>query len=270
MNYDMTHLGGYIRRCTSLQVLRPYINSIEVSESNMQLKKVLSAAAAATLIPPQANGQQLFDDASKSRGANETIYGPLKVIEIPHFPSIFENYPDMDAELRKKINNGGLDPICSECNDTGCFCPDKHSNISFNGLCEGCRATGDGALRCYCSPALDATPCGGPIALTGCGDQPEQCNHALDTYFCEPQNWDQNPGLQTLATPSVIYDFKKATVMPPGIGTLPTDPAQPGTKALLPEGAQPGSASKKGMNVGAAAVAGAAVAAWAMEPYNRY
>ncbi|KAL8930135.1 MAG: hypothetical protein Q9208_000752 [Pyrenodesmia sp. 3 TL-2023] len=238
----------------------------------MQPKKVLSAATAAALLPRRADSQSLFDDAGKPKGANETIYGPLKVIEIPRFPSTFHEYPDkIDPETRKVLINGGLHPICGNCNSTGCSCPDRDS-ITFNGLCEGCRATGDGALRCYCSPALDATPCGGPDAITKCKDQVEDCQNVLPLYFCEPQRWDQNPELQNLATPSVVYDFQSATIMPPGVNALPTDPFDRGQTLLPTQGPQfaqaqdpqPGSAGKKGANAGAAAIAVAAAAAWMM------
>ncbi|KAI4186976.1 MAG: hypothetical protein LQ346_005582 [Caloplaca aetnensis] len=192
----------------------------------MQPKKVLSAATAAALLPRRANGQSLFDDAGKPIGTNETIYGPLKVIEIPKFPSTYHQYPDdIPPETRKVLINGGLHPICGNCNSTGCMCPDRDS-IAFNGLCEGCRVTGVGALRCYCSPALDATPCGDPNPATECKDQVQDCQDVLPLYFCEPQRWDQNPELQNLATPSVVYDFQSATIMPPGVNALPTDPSK--------------------------------------------
>lgn len=248
MNSTMTHPSYYIRGSQISQVPLSSINSILISQSYlsaatscislgplevlniprsiMQPKKVLSAATAAALLPRRANGQSLFDDAGKPIGTNETIYGPLKVIEIPKFPSTYHQYPDdIPPETRKVLINGGLHPICGNCNSTGCMCPDRDS-IAFNGLCEGCRVTGVGALRCYCSPALDATPCGDPNPATECKDQVQDCQDVLPLYFCEPQRWDQNPELQNLATPSVVYDFQSATIMPPGVNALPTDPSK--------------------------------------------
>ncbi|KAL8710268.1 MAG: hypothetical protein Q9225_007316 [Loekoesia sp. 1 TL-2023] len=230
----------------------------------MQPKKVLEAAAAtaAAILPKQGQSQQLFDNARAD--GNETIYGPLKVIDIPRFPSTFNKYPDIDPEIRKNINNGGLDPTCGSCNETGCLCPDLiHKNISFGGLCEHCRGMDGGGLRCYCSPALDGTPCHttGP-ALTGCNDQPEQCNNTLPVYFCEPQNWDQNPNLTNLATPSVVYDFKKITIMPPGIGAAQTRTPQASQQTQEPQKAETSDSSKDGFEVLSAGVAVAAAAAW--------
>lgn len=195
----------------------------------MLQKKLLlkiASAIAATLFSITAQGQGLFDNGKVT--GNETIYGALKVIDIPHYPTTFIKYPIIDPEIRKSINNGGLDPTCSSCNDTGCLCPDlAHQNISFGGLCEHCRGMEGGGLRCYCSPALDGTPCNttGP-ALTACNDQTEQCNNTLPVYFCEPQNWDQNPALIDLASPSVVYDVQKITVTPPGLGAAVTNTAQ--------------------------------------------
>ncbi|KAI4286566.1 MAG: hypothetical protein L6R35_004179 [Caloplaca aegaea] len=120
----------------------------------------------------------------KAKDATETIYGPLEVLELHHFPFSFEMYPHIASDIRKHIVNGGLDPTC---NDTGCMCPDKNSNIAFGGLCEGRRGTEDGTLRCYCSPALSATPCGAEHRGTGCVDQTEQCNRTANLpYYYAP------------------------------------------------------------------------------------
>ncbi|KAL9604933.1 MAG: hypothetical protein Q9219_000121 [cf. Caloplaca sp. 3 TL-2023] len=189
----------------------------------MQTKKALLAAVAAALLSDQGHGQKLFD--SQNPDGNETIYGPLKVIDIPHYPMKFRPYPKIDPETRETLHNGGIEPMCGSCNSTGCLCPempDDHG-VHFNGLCEGCRTMDAGGLRCYCSPALDASPCNATRdLLTACNDQPDQCKDALALYFCEPQQWDQNPGLKKLATPSVVYGIQTATIMPPGLDSYPT------------------------------------------------
>ncbi|KAL9008847.1 MAG: hypothetical protein Q9173_006067 [Seirophora scorigena] len=192
----------------------------------MHPTKILAAAAitAAALQSLLATSQELFNSAPKAKGANETIYGPLKVLEIYHFPSSFETYPKIASDIRKQIIDGGLNPTCSQCNSTGCMCPDKNSNIPFGGLCEGCRATEDGRLRCYCSPALYADPRGAKEPLTACNDQTEQCNKTPNLpYYCAPQNWDQTPGIMTpLATPYVVYDVETITVVPSGFVPMQT------------------------------------------------
>ncbi|KAL8933104.1 MAG: hypothetical protein Q9216_006525 [Gyalolechia sp. 2 TL-2023] len=231
----------------------------------MQPKKVLlkiASAIIATLLSIGAQGQALFDNGKIT--GNETIYGALKVIDIPQYPTAFVNYPDINAELRKSIYNGGLDPTCSSCNETGCLCPDlTHHNISFGGLCEHCRGMEGGGLRCYCSPALDGTPCNttGPT-LTACNDHAEECNNTLPLYFCEPQNWDQDPALTDLATASVVYDFQKITVLPPGLGGAVTNTvsaAQQTEQALKARVASSGASKAfveglKGMKLGSLVV----------------
>ena len=227
----------------------------------MQPKKALLiralAASSALTLPKQGQAQgqdqQLFDIGPV---ANETIYGPLKVIDIPRYPSTFHEYPNIEPEIRKLIENGGLVHTCGSCNQTGCLCPDmNHPNISFNGLCEYCRGMEGGGLRCYCSPALEASPCNTTEPpTTGCADQPEQCHDALPVYFCEPQKWDQNPGLTNLATPSVVYDVQKITVMP-STGPAATAKPSPGGQKVVRSGASKSKFSGLGIGVAAAAVA---------------
>ncbi|KAL8787584.1 MAG: hypothetical protein Q9213_002146 [Squamulea squamosa] len=160
----------------------------------MKTKKILPVAAAAVMITHEANCQQKFpfegDIAKGSSNVNETLYGPLKVIELPgtsHNTS-FVPYPDIDPEIRKNITNGGLGIICSSCNATGCICPDNIDGLFDD--CEGCRGTQYGGIRCYCSPALAAGACNtARDHITGCDDDSEVCKHAPEVGNSE-DGWD--------------------------------------------------------------------------------
>lgn len=250
---ESSHLSHSI---VFVDIAEPNMNQlINIAQPNMLSNTLLlkaSTAIVAALFSVAAQGQGIgvgIYDSGKVTG-NETIYGALKVIDVPHYPTIFRNYPSIDPKTRDDIHNGGLDPVCGSCNSTGCLCPDYSKNDNFYPeLCELCRLMEGGGLRCYCSPALDSTPCNGTgPKLTGCNDHPEECkeNDTTPLYFCEPQNWDQNPALKDLKAASVVYDIKTVTLLPPGLGAATTNTAQTSqpTGQALSSRAETGGASR--------------------------
>ncbi|KAL8827289.1 MAG: hypothetical protein Q9170_007075 [Blastenia crenularia] len=219
----------------------------------MEPNKIISltAGAAGVAVAAGAQRQQKSDAVYTPLDTTdkESIYGPLKVIKIPHqplLPATFKNYPNIDPDVRKGINNGGLDSTCSTCNDTGCLCPDlTHHNISFGDLCENSRGTfGGGSLN------------------QGCNDHPEQCNGTFPVYFCEPQRWDQDPALKDLNTPTAVYDFAKETIMPPGLGGTDMTTAVVPQLAQQTQQAQPPQQPQESENSGASQDAAIGSAAW--------
>ncbi|KAL8919875.1 MAG: hypothetical protein Q9172_004780 [Xanthocarpia lactea] len=242
---------------------------------------IIPVSAAALMITHTANCQQGFpfegDIAKGSAHVNETLYGPVKVIELPgiYHPTRFVPYPDIDPEIRKNITNGGLGIICSSCNATGCICPDTIDGL-FD-ACEGCRGTKDGGIRCYCSPALGAGPCNTyRDRLTSCKDDPELCKKLAPVFYCEAQPWYQNPELAAMTAAAVVYDFKTMTIEP---GADVTALAQQGSPAEVVQGAagapltvafspkpQQGTSSKNIVGAGVAAAAVAVGAAFLMRP----
>lgn len=207
------------------------MNPISTGIVKMKAKKILPVAAAAVMITHKANCQQYYgpnvdvyygpnvdvggDIARGGSNPNETLYGPLKAIELPggSHPTRFVPYPDIDPEIRTKITNGGLGIICSSCNATGCICPDNIDGLTD--VCDFCRGTKDGGIRCYCSPALSAAPCNTMHDHSfGCTDNPELCKHAPTTYFCEAQPWYQDPRLANTAAGVTVYNFKTMRILP--------------------------------------------------------
>ncbi|KAL8673038.1 MAG: hypothetical protein Q9168_002530 [Polycauliona sp. 1 TL-2023] len=191
----------------------------------MKGRKVLPIAAAGILITHKASCHQPQiqdfpfppDVAHGSSNPNETLYGPLKVIELPggtSHPTKFVPYPDIDPEVRKGIANGGLGIICSSCNATGCICPESIPDLSS--VCDFCRGTKDGGLRCYCSPALFASACNTISGehISSCDGMHELCTKMPAVFFCEAQPWYQDPRLQNLTASVVVYDFKELTMTP--------------------------------------------------------
>lgn len=229
----------------------------------MQPKKLLPVAAAAAMAPQQANGQQRFDSAFTNASSPATLFGPLKAIQIYGNPATWKSYPNIDPEIRKTIGNGGLDHTCSNCNQTGCLCPDMGAPFAaFEGLCENCRGIPGGGLRCYCSPALQASPCSYKAESLGedarCDDQPA-CNNGSQPAppFCEAAPWTDNPGLASLSHASVIYDVRTLAVLPPGRQTIAA--AEPVITAPSQK-AEPGKGYKNAVSAGKAAAAAAAAA----------
>ncbi|KAL8737489.1 MAG: hypothetical protein Q9181_001619 [Wetmoreana brouardii] len=250
----------------------------------MQPKKLLPVAAAATMVSQQAhgqvNGEQAFDSSNSSISDLETHYGPMKVIDIQSVPVTWKQYPNIDPEIRKQISNGGLDHTCSGCNETGCLCPDLSPHFApFTSLCENCRGTNGGGLRCYCSPALKASPCSvvrrhSEGAFVGCDDQVQCNNSAPPVFFCEAAPFYDNPALATLTAASMVYDVRTITVEP-GAGynatqlahlpqqhevfrPEPTAPPEP-IVTILSQKPEAGKASTNAAGAGvAAAAAGAA------------
>ncbi|KAL8733322.1 MAG: hypothetical protein Q9166_002146 [cf. Caloplaca sp. 2 TL-2023] len=167
----------------------------------MQPKKLLPVAATAASMPQQADGQ-LPPSTEFARGNRyNATYGPLKAIEFPgdaHKVN-FTPYPDfIPAENRINVTNGGLGIVCSSCNATGCLCPDNMDAIRR--ICEGCQGTAGGGVRCYCDPRLRASPCNTQTPPTiSCDDgfAPRPvCENVPQTFFCEPNPWQQNPDLK--------------------------------------------------------------------------
>ncbi|KAL8700544.1 MAG: hypothetical protein Q9201_005395 [Fulgogasparrea decipioides] len=255
----------------------------------MQPKKLLPVAAGAAMLPQQvngqANGEQAFDSSNTTVSDLKTHYGPMKVIHIQSVPATWKQYPNIDPEIRKQIDNGGLDHTCSSCNETGCLCPDLIRHFApFASLCEDCRGTNGGGLRCYCSPALKASPCSvvrrhSEGAFTGCDDQVQCNNSAPPVFFCEAAPFYDNPALATLTAASVVYDVRTITVEPEVrynvtqlahlpqqhevVGPEPTAPPEP-IITTLSQKPEPGKASTNAAGAGAAAAAAAAGAAFVM------
>ncbi|KAL8992870.1 MAG: hypothetical protein Q9169_006778 [Polycauliona sp. 2 TL-2023] len=184
----------------------------------MKGKRLVPIAAAGILITHKASCERSNNDgfpfppdiARGSSNPNETLYGPLKVIEFPggnvSHPTKFTPYPDIDPTIREKISNGGLAITCSSCNATGCICPDAIANISS--VCDFCRGTTDGGLRCYCSPALVAGACNTvKDKVWGCGGNHELCSKVPSIFFCEAQPWYQDPRLANISEQSYGTEF---------------------------------------------------------------
>ncbi|KAL8687671.1 MAG: hypothetical protein Q9218_006225 [Villophora microphyllina] len=253
----------------------------------MQPKKPLLIVAAAAMVPRQANGE--FDENLwRHAGDNETLYGPMKVIHVRDIDTKFKPYPDIDPKIRDTLDNGGLNHICSSCNQTGCLCPDLGGPLfaPFAPVYENCQGTNGGGLRCYCSSALDARPCNGIDGYTtGCSN-PALCTaKSAQGFFCEPQRWDQDPRLANMTAAAVFYDYRTITI---GAGaniiavaqavaqrghegyegtTYPMAASSTPTATAMPQMSENGKASNKAVGAGGAAIAAAVGAASLMGPW---
>lgn len=247
----------------------------------MQSKELPRIAVAAIMMLGQANGQRENDNTSSHSGDNGTLYGPLKVIHVSHVPSTFKTYPNNAPQMRNGLDNGGLDQTCSGCNQTGCLCPDLVSFFEpFARLCENCRSQPGGELRCYCSPALQASPCNGTEGyMTRCSDSALGNDSAPSlSSYCEPQRWDQDPMLTRLTVPTVVYDYATMTIKPgANVSQMARMAAQKNQEVsqdsmtlmttAVPPTAEPENASNSRIvSVGVAAIAAAAGAAFLMGP----
>ncbi|KAL8877628.1 MAG: hypothetical protein Q9198_004386 [Flavoplaca austrocitrina] len=215
----------------------------------MKTKKILPVAAAAVMINHKANCPQPVDqkfpiDADIAKGSanpNETLYGPLKVIELPAegHPTQFVPYPDIDPEIRKNITNGGLAITCTI-------------------TAAACNTEGD--------------------TLWGCIDNPEICKNMPSTQMCEAQPWYQDPQLSNNMAAAVVYDFRTLDfnedadvtfwAQRVGFGEETEHVIGPGnyTQKFEMATAAEGSSSKNVVGAGVAAAAVAARFAFLMRP----